>query len=239
NEITQSSVNLNLLRGANIWFMLGGIVVLTGLLAGSYPAFYLSAFEAIKVIKGNFTSRISASGLRRSLVVFQFVLSIVLISGIIIIHSQLNYIKNKDLGFDTNQQLIIGFHQDEIKAKMPLIAAEFRRLPNVKAVSQTNGYPGQTGYRDWGVFLSGGNEANAIDQSNISSDENGLNALGIQLIGGRDFHYQDSGSVLINETLARRLRLDPAKAPGTTLYSGYDRTFTVVGVMKDFNYRSL
>ena len=239
NEITHSSVNLGLLHGAGIWLLLAGIVVITGLLAGSYPAFYLSAFQAIKVIKGNFTSQISASGLRRSLVVFQFVLSIVLISGIIIIHSQLNYIKNKDLGFDTNQQLIIGFHQDEIKAKMPLIAAEFRRLPNVKAVSQTNGYPGQTGYHDWGVFLSGGNEANAIDQSNISSDENSLGALGIQLISGRDFHYQDSGSVLINETLARRLRLDPAKAPGTTLYSGYERSFTVVGVMKDFNYRSL
>ncbi len=240
NEITHASVSLHLLRDSSIWFMLIGIVVVTGLLAGSYPAFYLSAFQAIKVIKGNFTSQISAAGLRRSLVVFQFVLSLVLISGIIVIYSQLNYIKTKALGFDTDQQLVIGIHQDEIRAKMPLIAAEFRRLSNVSAVSQTNGYHGQEGgYRDWGVWLSGGNQANAIDQNNISSDEYSLKALGIRLISGRDFHYQDSGSTLINETLAQRLHLDPAKAPGTIIYDGDGRTFNVVGVMKDFNYRSL
>ena len=239
NEITHSTVSLTLMRDANIWLMLAGIVILTGLLAGSYPAFYLSAFQAIKVIKGNFTSHISAASLRRSLVVFQFVLSIVLISGIIIIQSQLNYIRTKDLGFDTNQQIIFAFHQDETKAKMPLLAAEFRRLTHVRAVSQTNGYPGSAGYHDWGVFLSGGNTANAIDQNNIASDEYSLGALGIQLVSGRNFHYQDSGSVLINETLARRLRLDPATAPGTMLHDGDGRSFTVAGVMKDFNFKSL
>src|SRR5262249_18193262 len=125
NEITHTDVSLELLRNPNIWLMLAGIFVLTGIFTGSYPAFYLSAFQAIKVLKGNFSSHISASGLRRSLVVFQFVLSIVLISGIIIIHSQLDYIKRKDLGFSTNQQLIFSFHQDETKAKIPLLAAEF------------------------------------------------------------------------------------------------------------------
>ena len=240
NDLTHTTVSLSLLTHKSIWLMLAGIVIVTGLLAGSYPAFYLSAFQAIKVIKGNFTSQISAAGLRRSLVVFQFVLSIVLISGIVIIQSQLRYIKNKDLGFSTNQQLIFNFHLDETKAKMPLLAAEFRRLSNVHAVSLTTGRPGQLGgYNDWGVFLSGGNEANAIDQANISSDENSIKALGIQLVSGRDFHYQDSGSTLINETLAHRLGLDVAKAPGTTLYAGYNRSYTIVGVMKDFNYSSL
>jgi len=239
NDITNSSVSLDLLRDSNIWLMLAGIVVVTGLLAGSYPAFYLSAFKAIKVIKGNFTNQVSVAGLRRSLVVFQFVLSIVLISGIIVIHSQLNYVRTKDIGFDANQGLVLGFHQDETKAKMPLLAAEYRRLINVRAVSQTDGYPGSTSYRNWGVFLDGGNIANAIDQNNISSDEYSVGALGIQLLSGRDFRYKDSGSVLINETLARSLHLDPAKAAGTTLHNGDGQTFTVAGVMKDFNYRSL
>src|SRR5262249_35201333 len=94
NQITASSVTLSVLQNKMTLFMLGSLVILTALVAGSYPAFYLSAFRAIKVIKGNFTSHISASGIRRGLVVFQFVLSIVLISGLIIIYSQLNYIKN-------------------------------------------------------------------------------------------------------------------------------------------------
>jgi putative ABC transport system permease protein len=242
NELTHSDVSLSLLAGPSIWLMLGGIVMVTGILAGSYPAFYLSAFQSVKVIKGNFSNHISAAGIRRSLVVFQFMLSIVLITGIIIIHSQLNFIKNKDLGFSRDQQLVFTFHLAETKAKMPLLAEQLRRLPGIGAVSLSSGVPAQEHYYDWGVYLSGGNQAEAVDQQNISSDEYSLRALGIHLVSGRDFHDQDSGSTLINETLSRRLGLDPAKAPGTRLFMGDmgdARPLTIVGVMKDFNYKSL
>jgi len=104
NDITRADIHLTFFADYRLWLMLTGLVLVTGFLAGSYPAFYLSNFEAIKVIKGNFTSRISATGIRKSLVVFQFVLSIVMITGIIIIYSQLNFIKSKDLGFDKSQK---------------------------------------------------------------------------------------------------------------------------------------
>ena len=98
NEITGANIHLSFLIDYRLWLMLAGLVIITGLVAGSYPAFYLSAFQAIKVIKGNFSTHASAAGIRKSLVVFQFVLSIVLIAGIIIIYNQLHYINNKDLG---------------------------------------------------------------------------------------------------------------------------------------------
>jgi putative ABC transport system permease protein len=96
NNITQADVKLSIFQDYRLWMMLAALVLFTGFVAGSYPAFYLSAFQVMKVLKGNFSNHTSAAGIRRSLVVFQFVLSIVLIAGIIIIYSQLNYINNKD-----------------------------------------------------------------------------------------------------------------------------------------------
>jgi len=243
NQLTQTNVQVSLLTNASVWLMLIVIVVITGVLAGSYPAFYLSAFEAIKVMKGNFTNQISASGIRRSLVVFQFVLSIILITGIIIIYSQLNFIKNKDLGFDKNQKLVFKFYTDDQQKKMTGLATDFQQLSEVKSVSMANNYLSQFVGRDHGVYPPGGNAAAAIDAQNMDTDEKFIKTNGIKIISGRDFHVKDSLKTLINETLCKRLGLDPMKAPGTRLYSQYlngpVNYVDIVGVMKDFNYNSL
>ena len=220
---------------------MGGLVAGTGLLSGSYPAFYLSAFQAIRVLKGNFTNRVSAAGLRRSLVVFQFSLSIILITGIVVIYSQLGYIRNKDLGFDAAQKVIFNIYTDNIDRGR--LMADLRLLPEVKAVTASNSQLGKQIMEDQNVYLAGGNMANGQDAEMINSDKYFIRTAGIHLVAGRDFRDFDSGRVLINETLAARLRLDPAKAEGTTIYSqwgdGKAVTYEVAGVMKDFHYSSL
>jgi len=113
NGITQTTITLTFLKDYHTWIMLAGLVVFTGLIAGSYPAFYLSAFNVIRVLKGQLTNHDSNGGIRRVLVVIQFVLSIVLITGIIVIYSQLNYIRNKDLGFDKDQRLLFTFNSSD------------------------------------------------------------------------------------------------------------------------------
>jgi putative ABC transport system permease protein len=243
NHITHANIKLSFFNDYRLWVMLAGLVVITGLVAGSYPAFYLSAFKAIRVIKGNFSSHASAAGIRRSLVVFQFVLSIVLIAGIIIIYSQLNYINNKDLGFEKNQRLIFSFYTEDSKNKMPSFINDLRQMAEVQAASKSNNYLSQFVFNDMGVYLAGGNMAGATDAQNMTTDEYFLKANGIKLISGRNFRLYDSDKVLINETLAKRLGLNPATAQGTRLYSQYGpgpATFVeIAGVMKNFNYSSL
>ncbi|MDF2432711.1 MAG: putative transport system permease protein [Mucilaginibacter sp.] len=243
NDITHAQIRLTFFADYRLWLTLASLIIITGFVAGSYPAFYLSAFEAIKVIKGNFGSRVSAAGIRRSLVVFQFVLSIVLITGIIIIYSQLNFIKSKDLGFDKNQKLVFNFYTDDAQSKMPALANDLKQLSAVKSVTNADNYLSQFVMHDHGVFPAGGNMATAIDAQNIAADQYFIKTYGIKLLSGRDFMPGDSGKVIINQTLAKRLNLNAQTAPGARLYTQFDTNpltyVTVAGVMKDFNYNSL
>lgn len=243
NQVTQNNIQLTFLSHFSIWILLVMIVLVTGAVAGSYPAFYLSAFEAIKVMKGNFTNQISASGIRRSLVVFQFFLSIVLITSIIVIYSQLNYIKTKDLGFDKNQKLIFSFYTGDARNKMSALATDLQQLSEVKNASLSDNYLSHNNASDFPVILEGGNPSTSVDAINMAADDRFVKTNGIKIIAGRDFDVKDTSKTLINETLCKRLGLKVEKAPGLRLYSKYFdgsiHYFEIVGVMKDFNYDSL
>lgn len=239
NQITQSDINLSFLKEMRVWIMLVSLVVITGIIAGSYPAFYLSAFRVIKVIKGNFTNEISATGIRRSLVVFQFVLSIVLITGIVVIYSQLEYIKNKDLGFDKDQRLIFTFNTGESFEKIPSFMDDLRRISGVKEVSNASKYISNPALFSNVFTLPGQARSDAKYAGFIVSDEFFVRANGIKLISGRDFREDDSAKVLVNETFVRKMGLTPVSAPGKRLTDAQSRVWEIAGVMKDFNYGTL
>lgn len=240
NQITEANITAASLMQPRVWLALIGLVFFTGLLAGSYPAFYLPAFDVIRVIKGNFKNQISAAGIRKFLVVFQFTLSLILIISIIVIYNQLHYIRNRDLGFDSGQKLVFRFHTPEMKKQIPAFMNELNQLAEVKATTLSSGIPGQPTYFNWGVFLSGGDLSTSVNQENISTDNNFIKTMGIHMLSGRDFSPQDSGRVIINETLARRLGLTAESAIGKRLYTeDVRRNYEITGVMKDFNYQSL
>lgn len=239
NRLTAADISWTFLLQGKVWLILGLLVIGTGLVAGSYPAFYLSAFRAISVIKGNFTNQISAAGLRRALVVFQFVLSIVLIIGIIVIYTQLNYIRNKDLGFDKDQRLILSFQTQDAVDHVPALLADLRNLAGVKEACNSSAFPGGPGFFSNDFWLKGQHSEQGINTSFLISDDQFVPANGIHLVSGRNFRPADSSKALINETYARRLGLDPKTAPGVRLFDSQSREAEIVGVMKDFNYTKL
>jgi len=239
DRLTDADIPWTFLLQGKVWLILAGLIFGTGFVAGSYPAFYLSAFQAIRVLKGDFASAISAIGLRRGLVVFQFVLSIVLIIGIIVIYSQLNYIRNQDLGFDKDQRLVLNFQTQDAVDRVPAFLADLRNLAGVKDACNSSAYLDGPGFFSNDFWLKGQRSEQGLNTAFLISDEHFVPANGIRLISGRNFRSTDSSRVLINETYARRLGLNPQTALGVRLFDSQSREAEIVGVMKDFNYGKL
>ncbi|HWB25326.1 MAG TPA: ABC transporter permease [Chitinophagaceae bacterium] len=239
NALTKADITYAFLADYRIWVAIASMIIITGLLAGSYPAFYLSAFRVIKVLKGNFTSHVSAAGLRRSLVVFQFALSIALITIIVIMYSQLNFIKNKSLGFNKEQRLVLSLYSGEGFDRLPLFIDDVRKLAGVKMASNASKYLGTDILFNNNFLTPHENESQGTNANFIIADEYFVKTNGIQIITGRDFRPADSAKVLVNETMVKKMGLTPATAVGTLLHDSQDRVEEIIGVMKDFNYGSL
>jgi len=239
NGITHASIGLSFLADYHTWLILAALVIFTGLIAGSYPAFYLSAFNVVRVLKGQLTNHISNGGIRRVLVVIQFIISIVLITGIIVIYHQLNYIRNKDLGFDKEQRLLFTFNSTGAFDGLTSFMDDLRSLAGVREVSNASKPLGTFYVFNNSWSLPGKDIAASHNAEYVLADRYFVRANGIHLVSGRDFREGDSDRVLINETFARRLGLTPATAPGVVLHDNQQRKVEIVGVMKDFNFWSL
>ncbi|MDO1445289.1 ABC transporter permease [Rhodocytophaga aerolata] len=224
------------------WWLLPGIAlsaVVIGLLAGFYPALYLSSFKPIDVLKGKL-SRGSKSSLTRSvLVVFQFTTSIILIVGTFVIYRQMNYIFHQKIGFDKDQVLLIqGAHT--LGDKVKTLKNELLRLPEVKHVSISDYLPVKGTKRNGNGFWIDGrkNIDKDVSAQFWQVDENYLQTMGMKLVAGRNFSPQlasDSQAVIINETMVRKLGL---KDPLNQRVFNW-KAWNVIGVVEDFHFESL
>ncbi|MCB9305370.1 MAG: ABC transporter permease [Lewinellaceae bacterium] len=250
NSITHADVALHFLNAGATWAMIAGLVLLTGLAAGSYPAFFLSSFQPISVIRGLSAIKGGQKGawLRKGLVVGQFVVSAILIIGALVVHSQLKYMLEMDLGFEKNQKIVFPFRTTEGRKHVEAFRDELMRFPEVRSASAMLVCPGQMTYNDLPVYRDGADMSKSIDLMYTNTDEHYLNTLKINMLAGRFYTMADTSAsefearVVLNETALRQLGIPLEQAPGTVLRSNFmemNFEFTVIGVMQDFHFQNL
>jgi putative ABC transport system permease protein len=225
-----------------LYLFLLGVIIVVGFLAGSYPAFFLSSFSPIESLKGRL--RLGKGGLlfRQALVVVQFSISVFLIIGTIIIMNQMNYVKNKQLGYDKEQAVVVQIDNKEFSDHKQAFKQELQAKSNVEAVSFMSGEPG--GFFDIGAFEAEGQRDTWRSRTEFTDFEF-VKALGLKIIAGRDFSPKyatdTTGAVLINRTAATSLGFTPEKAIGKWIRNT-DRDSSrrkIVGVVEDFHFLSL
>jgi putative ABC transport system permease protein len=219
----------------NFWLAAAGFILFTGLLAGSYPAFYLSSFKPIKVLKGVLKTSMEGALSRKFLVVLQFSFAIILIISTVIVLRQINYAQNRDAGYDKDN-VVFSYMQGDIQKNYAMIRNELIGNGVVSEVTRTSQPMTEHWSDTWG-FQWPGSTPNDLktDFNYFASDNEFVHTLGLKLITGRDINTQlyktDSNAMLLNEAAVKIMRL---KDPVGAIVTNDNQNYHVVGVIKDF-----
>ena len=239
--IIVSQMNFSLL-GA----YLAGFLVITGLVAGLYPAFYMAAFKPFAVLKGRSRDRAGTILLRKCLVVVQFVISIALISSILIISQQVKFIRNKELGFDKKAKLIVPLNTDESRQQYEGLVQQFRSNSMVTNVTGADEIPGSYIPINVSVYKQGQSTDDAVHIYPNEIDSNYFNVMGIEKVSGRSFENYTADTaltkVVVSEEAIKQLGFTPDRAIGEIVYSkGWikQHKYEIIGVVKDIHQVSL
>lgn len=244
NEITGRQFNIGFFTNWQLSLIFICFTIFIGFLSGTYPAVYLSAFNPLKVLKGITIKGSGRSMFRNFMVIIQFTISIILICSTIVIYKQLSYIKDKDIGVNKNDLIVIPMRGRNVIEKYNTIKAELSNLSGVKKVSASSSYLGNFGQRR-GYYAEGTLRRNTFMILNLQVDHNYLDMMEIDLLSGRNFFEDselDSNAVIINKALMDHLGWKDAI--GKSIIIAVDNVtndyqLKIIGVMDNFNYASL
>ena len=237
NNIAQKNLSLNAGNSLSILLGLLGITLFTGFFSGSYPALFLSAFQPARVIKGTYTKSSQKSLLRRALVVFQFTIAVVLIIGTVLVYKQLNFIRNKDLGFNRQQVILVPMN-DAIRQNLESFKNETLRHSSVINVTSATNRPTQVGNIN-PVYWEGRGPDQYETFKFVAMDVDYIKTFEMEIVDGRDFSKDlttDTQNYIVNEEAVKFMELEN---PVGKLFSIWDREGQIIGVVKNFHSRSL
>ena len=244
NEVAGKTMHVSVIFTSILLPLIILLPFIVGVIAGSYPAFYLSSFKPIQVLKGDLKMGKKNGGLRSGLVIFQFATSIILIIGTIIVYKQLNYIQTKDLGFNKDQVLIIN-DAYALDKNVDVFKNEITQLPGVISGTLSSFLPVSSSSRNDNTYSKEAvfDSKSGLDMQSWKVDYDYLKTMGIQLSKGRNFSKEfgtDSSAVIINESTEKFLGFaDPINK---NIYAQRDNKvipYHIIGVVKNFNFESL
>ncbi|HET6995392.1 MAG TPA: ABC transporter permease, partial [Chitinophagaceae bacterium] len=237
NTLTGKHLVINLADPSFLLTLLS-LTLITGIVAGSYPALFMSSLRPIVVLKGMLKFKPGATYFRKGLVVFQFALSIFLILGMIVVYRQIDYIHNKKLGFAKEDLLYMPL-EGELQKTYPTFKQELLKQPGIKFVTSAQSSPLEVGSSTQGVRWPGKDTTKKILFSNNPITYDYIKTMGIQLKEGRDFSAEyglDSMNYLINEAAAKKIGYSDPLGKELTMWGDKG---SIIGVMKDFHHNSL
>jgi len=255
NRFTNKDLSLSLSTDHRVWIYSIAFAVITGLLSGSYPAFMLSRFKPVLLLKGLKLQNKNEFSLRKGLVIFQFTISVVMIIGTIVLFLQVHYLNHTDLGFNKDLMVVIDVNTRKARTNFEAVKNEMSKIPSVKNVSVTSRVPGE-----WKSIqavkiknMGSGDEPKVTYL--IGADKDFLKTYEIKLLKGRNFDTpSDSSAILLNETAAKMLNISEASDQTVEIPErswNNDGNFTalndenipfkprVIGIVKDFHFQTL
>jgi putative ABC transport system permease protein len=215
-----------------------GITFITGLIAGSYPALYLSAFKPVAVLKGIWKGSNGESGIRKSLVVFQFSISIILILSVLVIYQQMKLIQTTNLGYNRDNIISIS-NEGELSKKLAPFLNEVKNIPGVSFATTTSGnFLGNASHSGGGLSWEGKDPRLGIEYYGNDVDYDFFEMMGMQMAAGRSFsrNFIDSNSVIFNQSAIAAMGIKNPLGMEVKLW-GEKRT--IVGVVKDYHFESM
>jgi ABC-type antimicrobial peptide transport system permease subunit len=237
NTLTEKQIHIPFNDPA-FWLSITALMFITGFISGSYPALYLSSFKPVRVLKGSIKFSSSALWFRKGLVVFQFMLSIILIIGTIVVSKQINYIQTINLGYDRENLLYVPLEGDLLD-KYKLFKNEALRMSGIKDISRITDNPTEIENGTGGVQWIGKDPNSDVQFTQSAVGYDFTKTMHLQLAKGRDFSKDfatDSVGYLINESALKVIGYkDPIGKPLTF----WQKPGTIIGVLKDFHFNSL
>ncbi len=247
NQLSGKSLFIYELFNLKIVLAFMVMALVTGLLAGSYPAFFLSVVKPVDTIKGKFINSLSATGFRKGLVVFQFVVAIGLVVATITIWQQMKFIRNQPLGFTKDQQIVIPLRSEQAKKKYTTFRNEILQNNHITGASGTSYYPGIINASDISLYLPGQSKNNIVIVKTNRVAPDFMKTMGFQMVAGRMFSEEFPGDVnsriVVNEATLKMFSIPVDKAVGQKLNFNADENSTgsleIVGVVRDFHFSDL